>query len=441
MTIQVCEYALITSDTSQKSGLDLGIVSKQTFSWLESLHQQWEGSAQIVSRQGKRFLRLGSYVGYLESPTGEAIEILPKTRLGEDEDPIRQRRVLRRMLQAAAGITPREGETASLYRSKLPLHEWIYSEFLRHLLELVRRGLRSDYHLTEDDDSAFIRGQLDINRQIRQAPGKGARFHVRYAEFTPQRIENRILRTVLEIVLSSTKENQTWRTATTLKHQMADIEPISDALSQLSRWSDGKYLLAYRAIKPWCQLILEKHNPDFQKGGHQGITLLFPMEKLFESWVGYSLKRALATGYAFTAQARRHHLLSHALDESALPEAWFALKPDFVVQNSDESYVLDAKWKLLDSLQGNRAKKYGISQADLYQMFAYGQKYLQGRGDMMLIYPAHPLFSAPLPLFEFDKRLRLWCVPFDLETGALVGGTWQEAISVFTTQQRSVYGV
>lgn len=39
MTIQVCEYALITSDTSQQAGLDLGIVSKQTFSWLESLHQ------------------------------------------------------------------------------------------------------------------------------------------------------------------------------------------------------------------------------------------------------------------------------------------------------------------------------------------------------------------------------------------------------------------
>lgn len=441
MTIQVCEYALITSDASRQPTRELGVVSKQTFAWLESLHQLWDGSSQIVSRQGKRFLRLGSYVGYLESPTGEAIEILPKTRFGEIEDPMRQRDVLRRMLQAAVGITPREGEMASLHRSKLPLHEWIYSEFLRHLLELVRRGLRSDYHLTEDDDSAFIRGQLDINRQVRQTPGKSARFHVRYAEFTPQRIENRILRTVLEIVLSSTKENQTWRTANTLKHQMADIKPVNDALSQLSRWSDGKYLLAYRAIKPWCQLILEKHNPDFQKGGYQGITLLFPMEKLFESWVGYSLKRALVPEYSFTAQARKHYLLSHSPDESASPEAWFALKPDFVVEGRSDRYILDAKWKLLDSQQGNRAKKYGISQADLYQMFAYGQKYLLGRGDMMLIYPAHPLFSAPLPLFEFDKRLRLWCVPFDLETGALVGGAWQEAINVFTPQQRSVYGV
>jgi 5-methylcytosine-specific restriction enzyme subunit McrC len=75
------EYALLTSDNSQPASMDLGIVSEATFSWLEQLQQKWSGTSQILSREGRRFLRLGSYVGYLQSPTGESIEILPKTTL------------------------------------------------------------------------------------------------------------------------------------------------------------------------------------------------------------------------------------------------------------------------------------------------------------------------------------------------------------------------
>lgn len=160
MMIQVREYALLTCDNSQPASMDLGIVSEATFSWLEQLQQKWSGSgtAQILSREGKRFLRLGSYVGYLQSPNGEAIEILPKTTFEAPTEIVALRRLLRRMLSASLGITPREAKQAVLQRSDQPLHEWIISEFLRHLADLVRKGLRFDYHFIENEHSAFIRG-------------------------------------------------------------------------------------------------------------------------------------------------------------------------------------------------------------------------------------------------------------------------------------------
>ncbi|ELI8918795.1 restriction endonuclease, partial [Enterobacter kobei] len=204
MMIQVREYALLTCDNSQPASMDLGIVSEATLSWLEQLQQTWSGTSQILSREGKRFLRLGSYVGYLQSPNGESIEILPKTTFEAptEVDPLRQ--LLRRMLSASLGITPREANQAALQRSEQPLHEWIISEFLRHLADLVRKGLRFDYHLIEDEHSAFIRGQLNVTAQMRMPPGRGTHFHVRYAEFSPQRIENRLLRTALDWALKMT---------------------------------------------------------------------------------------------------------------------------------------------------------------------------------------------------------------------------------------------
>jgi 5-methylcytosine-specific restriction enzyme subunit McrC len=79
--------------------------------------------------------------------------------------------------------------------------------------------------------------------------------------------------------------------------------------------------------------------------------------------------------------------------------------------------VLDTKWKLLDATAATGSDKYGLSQGDLYQLHAYGHGYLDGKGDLVLIYQATEAFSAPLPVFEFPKHpdLRLWVLPFDLK--------------------------
>lgn len=430
--IQVREYALLTSDKSQSASIDLGIVSPETFTWLEELQQKWSGQAQLFRREGTQFLRLGSYVGYLQSPNGESIEILPKTELLAKTPPNELRQLLRRMLSASRGISPREVNQAALLRSQQPLHEWIFSEFLRHLTELVRRGLRFDYQFVEDEQSPFIRGQLNLTSQMRQPPGRDPRFHVRYAEFTPQRIENRLLRTVLNLVLHSTRDAHNWRQATTLSHHLESIEPVSGNASQfMSQWEDGKYLSAYKTIKPWSQLILENLNPDFQKGLHQGISLLFPMEKLYECYVGRSLALSLQSDYRMTLQSNQHSLLEHTPVSEQSMQQWFRLKPDFIVMGPEQPIVLDAKWKLLDSSEANSQNKYNISQADLYQMYAYGQKYLQGQGTLILIYPQHQFFTHPLPIFRFDAKLSLWCIPFNLQSECLVVGDWLEAISCF----------
>ena len=435
MMIQVREYALLTCDNSQPASMDLGIVSEATFSWLEQLQHKWRGSSQILSREGKRFLRLGNYVGYLQSPNGESIEILPKTTLEAPAEVVPLRQLLRRMLSASLGITPREANQAALQRSDQPLNEWIISEFLRHLADLVRKGLRFDYHLNEDEHSAFIRGQLNVTAQMRMPPGRGTRFHVRYAEFSPQRIENRLLRTALDWSLKMARQGQSWRQANSLSHQLEDILPICGSATQLMRqWSDGKYLFGYRAIKPWCQLILEQMNQDFQFGSHQGISLLFPMEKLYEGWVGCGLAGALHHDYQLIEQTKSQYLLEHVPVGEKSSQRWFLLKPDFLITGG-QTVVLDAKWKLLDSRADDSQRKYEISQPDLYQMFAYGQKYLRGKGNMMLIYPRHQCFATPLPVFRFDEDLSLWCVPFDLETGKLVKGEWQNSFHCFPCEE------
>jgi 5-methylcytosine-specific restriction enzyme subunit McrC len=90
-----------------------------------------------------------------------------------------------------------------------------------------------------------------------------------------------------------------------------------------------------------------------------------------------------------------------------------------MVHHQQKSWVLDTKWKRLNS--SDEDKSYGLKQSDFYQLFAYGHKYLAGEGELVLIYPRRSAFDAPLQVFEFAPKLMLWVVPFDMERGVLLG--------------------
>ncbi|MAI34706.1 MAG: restriction endonuclease [Rhodopirellula sp.] len=428
--IQVREYAVLTADPEANASMDVGQVSGATFEWLIDLHNQWVQDSKLIIRNGKKYLKLGSYVGYLQSPSGEGIEILPKTEFAPPEEPESLRMLLQDMLGCSASLDGREGDSADLKRAELPIHEWIIAQFLNQLTHLVKRGLRFDYE-TVEEESRFIRGQLDVSRQSRQSPARATWFNIRHDVFTPNRTENRLLRTALDYVLKLTKNARNWRVANTLSHQLSVIEPFRKPLHQISQWQNTKLMQPYRPIKPWCVLVLERLNPNFQHGLHSGIAMLFPMEQLFENYVAHHIKKRMRSGSSLASQAASQWLIQHSPD-GGTEKSWFQLKPDLLLTYLSRKNVMDAKWKLLDSGQNTSAEKYGIKQADLYQLFAYGHKYQNGYGHMLLIYPKHSAFQEPLPKLSFSEDLHLWCVPFDTYKKQLVVGEWARFFPALT---------
>ena len=75
--------------------------------------------------------------------------------------------LLRQMLECALDLPPREASEAVLQGFDAPLSEWVMARFLAALQHLVKRGVRSDY-LRIEGEERFLRGQLDVVRQMRQ---------------------------------------------------------------------------------------------------------------------------------------------------------------------------------------------------------------------------------------------------------------------------------
>lgn len=413
--VTIREYALLTTSVVTPGNLDCAQVSVSAFDWLCTLSARFNQSgARLLQIEGQTTLKWDSYVGVVQTPCGTRIEILPK-HFEAGDCRLESRKLLRKLIINALGLKPREGSVASLELFNAPLTEWVIEQFLGELDVLVKRGIRFDYQRIEEEQR-FLRGQLNVVAQMRQPPGRQHHFQIRHDVFVPDRAENRLLKLALEIARGSTQNAASWRLANELRGMLDEIPSSRNVRQDLRAWSPDRLMAHYQAIKPWCELILNQQMPIAISGQWQGISLLFPMEKLFEKFVEASLRKQLSQEATLNAQSSAATLCQHN------GKGRFSLIPDMRIDTPQRRWILDAKWKRINENDPNN--NYGISQADFYQLFAYGHKYLHQNGSsptLALIYPRWSGLSKRLEVFDFGGELQLWVLPFDLNSEELIG--------------------
>jgi 5-methylcytosine-specific restriction enzyme subunit McrC len=412
-TVVVREYARLTTEPVLAS-LDQATVSISAFEWLCNLAASFtRNGASLLHLENRRWLRLDNYVGILETPCGTILEILPK-HVDESEEKVVEasRKLLIKMLSVVLDLPVRTTDKTDIQTFHHPLLEWVMKHFILTLDQLIKRGLRFEYQRVEEDQR-YLRGQLDINKQVRQQPGRAHIFNIRHDLFLVDRPENRLLKSALTRVCKTTQQPDTWRLSHELAGLLSELPESKSIPDDLLQWRNDRLMAHYQPVRPWCELVLGQHMPLALLGKTHGISLLFPMEKLFERYVAFILRKHLPAPYVLKTQARSESLCVHQ------QQSIFQLQPDLLIQYGNKNkLVLDTKWKCIST--SDRENKYGLSQNDFYQMFAYGHKYLAGKGEMLLIYPLTNGFSEILPPFDYSIDLRLWVTPFDLENDEMI---------------------
>jgi len=392
-----------------------GVVPPSVFDWLErqALRAAEAGASawlRLTQRRGRRAVQVTSFVGVIRAPDGFQIEVLPKVGKAIGGSDAQARQLLIEMLRCLGGFRHVQTDSAKLVATRMPLSEVFIGEFLLTVEHIVKRGLRSDYAVRRDNVLA-LRGKLRIAAHLRQNLCRRDRFFAEFDEFSTNRPENRLLHAALRRALAWTASQANQQLARELCFVFADVPASERPAVDFSGVRLDRGMGHYADALAWARLILGEESPLTGAGGHRAPSLLFPMEAVFEAYVAKHLARQLAHPFALKTQARSVSLVTH------LGQDWFRLKPDLLVQESAATrLVLDTKWKLLDDKRATGSDKYGLDQGDFYQLHAYGQNYLDGEGDVVLIYPKTGAFTQALPVFEFQKadRLRLWVLPFCL---------------------------
>ncbi|GAL03993.1 hypothetical protein JCM19237_2144 [Photobacterium aphoticum] len=414
MHITVFEYGYIACDKQAEGEMGASCISSDAFHYLREVclgaaESDLSRCLSLTKRHGVELLQVKNYVGVIFTPGGECIEVLPKVGRhfnNTDNAPDYARQVLLMMLSHLGSFRHIASHPASVASQKMPLLEVFISQFLHSVNVLIKRGLKSDY-VAQQDNLAFQKGKLLVAQQLRHNQVNKHKFYVEYDEFLINRPANRLIKSALVAIASQTRMAANQKLLRELLFAFADV-PVSPAIKQdVQSLKLDRSMTDYVSPLAWVKMILDGISPLAMKGQAEALSLLFPMEAVFESYVASVLSTQLPEGSLLTTQAQTEYLVTHKKRRQ------FQLKPDLVLTMREGSQtVMDTKWKLLDV----DAYHYGLSQSDLYQMFAYGHKYLHGSGSLFLIYPAHSRFNQPIECsFDFSETLRLWVVPFVID--------------------------
>lgn len=331
--------------------------------------------ATFTHDRGRPALRLSQWVGVLRLPDGTTLEILPKTHERGD-DPQACRAVLLRML-AATDTRFRTAPPTELNPVQMPLFEVFLAYALAGIRQALRRGVPHAY-VPVEEERAGLRGRLNLSRQMRQPPSRAHLLHVTYDEYLPDRPETRLVRSCVERIARLTTRDQTRRLARETLHLLDGVPPSRDIRADLGQWRLERGQAHFAALEPLVRLVLFDLNP--LAGGERvrSVSVLFDMNRVYEAYVAWLLRRD-HPDWQIRTQVRGKSL------GTLHGQKVFNLKPDLHITLPDgEVIIADTKWKRLES---NPDRVYGVSQADAYQMLAYGVRYQEAGGKLWLMYP------------------------------------------------------
>lgn len=404
---------------------NIAVVPDSVYDWLKkqclSVNEEsrW---IKLSSKSGQEVIQFVGYVGVLRAPCGYQLEILPKTGKSNDGKIEETRGLLIHMLQCMREFRHYKTPDAALEKVKMPLLEVFIQQFLLCVESVVRRGLRSDY-IAEQDNLFALRGKLLWSQHIKQNLVRKDRFFTEHDEFSSNRAENRLLHLALHQVIKISQSAGNQKLARELRFVFNDIPLSLDIAKDFQRVRLDRGMAYYEPALDWAKLLLLDESPLTGLGNTDAISLIFPMAALFEAYVAKHLRKQLKENHYLKEQVSSKSLVTHAPQEEK--QKWFKLKPDLLIYQGEitqPKLILDTKWKLLDIAKNNGTDKYDLSQADFYQLFAYGHLYYtqQSERQLVLIYPMTESFDKALPVFIFNDNLSLWVLPFCLNSKKLL---------------------
>lgn len=375
-------------------------IEQKARKFYQELEDFTKNNENLLGFKNKNTLKAKNYVGIIQTKSG-VLEILPKcTNLDsykkEDSSSNHDKEKLKRcyeldnisknndfyekdfkfnpknllinLLKTLKNSPFKKSQISSLQSSKMPLFEIFITMFLDEFDSVYKKGLMRSY-VSYEENRAFLKGKLLFGDHIKQNLVHKERFFTSSDEFILDIAPNRLIKSTLNFLKSKTSMNK-FRLIKSL--QMLDEVEFSKNYEKDFSYKISRHFDYYENLLLWCKIFLKNESFMPYHGKNEAFALLFPMEKLFEDYVAYMLKKANPSKNIKTQSSGKYLI-------SKNDEKCFMLKPDLYIENK---MILDTKWKIPDS---DEDKKQGIAQSDLYQMFAYACKFKIY--DIKLVYP------------------------------------------------------
>mgnify|MGYP000851594820 CR=1 FL=1 len=382
---EVIEFDVITNNKDYRDSDKYKYLDDNRFNilieFIENFREEGNGDMfdfmRISSRRNVgKVVSIRNYVGLIQLANNFQIQVLPKINFAsEDVGNEKTKKIFLRMIRSMRNFPSKVFSDANLNIKEMNLYEIFINMYLQEVRQLIKRGIKLDYVIKEENQK-FLKGKLLTSHHIKKNLVHKERFYVAFDEFHPNRPENRLIKAALLKLLRATMNSKNVKDIKQLLGAFEMVEPSVNFTKDFSRVKIDRTTKEYTILIQWTKVFLMNKSFTTFAGDNLSKSLLFPMEKVFESYVALYIKKIfVAEGWEVKCQDKSYHLFDK-------PRLLFALKPDIVCKKGNRIVIIDTKWK---NLINNEGKNYGIIQPDMYQMYAYSKKYQTS--EIWLLYP------------------------------------------------------
>ena len=385
--LEVKELDIITGNPNFKNNEKYKYLDTVAFENLIEFIHQFNGNEEVADaldfmrisykRNIGNIVSIKNYVGLIQMKNGYQIQILPKINFTNSEDLENRntKKIFLNMLRSMKDFPSKVFNNSNIQVDRMNIYEIFINMYLQEIRRLIKIGLKSDY-IFKEDNLNYYKGKLLTSQHFKINLVHKERFYVAYDEFNPNRVENKLIKaTLLKLQkLTTSAEN-----SKKIRQLLVFFEMIDASMNYIADFSKVRINRSnkdYETIMQWSKVFLLNKSFTTFSGSNNSRALLFPMEKVYESYVAKYLKKILEKdGWDVSSQDRGYYLFIE-------PRLQFALIPDIVCKRGERTIIMDTKWK---KLINNERINYGISQSDMYQMYAYSKKYKTS--EIWLLYP------------------------------------------------------
>ena len=315
---------------------------------------------------GRDSIKWSQYCGVIQLDR-LTIEILPKI-YGIENKPDACRDALIHMLKRAQFLRTYRGVQANINQQKHTLLDVFILHFCEELDIQLTQGLLREY-IEIEDNLKVIKGRLLIESQLKHNLVQKERLYCRYDEFDKDIPINQIIKYTLQILFRLAHSQRIRKLVNGLLMHFDKVNDVSITVEDIDCLTFDRTNNRYQSVLNQCRMFIEGF-PDVMSGQGKAFSLLFDMNRLFESWTAAMLKPiAKQLEMKLRLQKPKKYFGYWEGNRNKV----FQLQPDITFSKGKDKVeiIADAKWKILDDAES----KMGISQNDLYQIQSYANRY------------------------------------------------------------------
>ncbi len=386
-----------------------------------------------IQRKSDHWLiKVRHYLGVITLPSGQILEILPKTEKNQNKQLTRQW-IQQMLLETWQSMSPKVIPIISLQQflpkinSQITLTDWIYQYFL----QLLIRYQPNQHYQTIEQNQSFIQGKLLIKQQLQYNTHQPYKFFNQFQQFAKNTACNQFIKTTwlyLKNLQSSTNKApqhlaQSWQQVDYIAYFLqnnfviysSNYQTYYQQCQQEIRHMTTLQQQTTKYLIDFCDWIWRTKQNIATIGQKPSFSLFINMQHAFECWVSQRIQQYFVKIDPH-CRIYQQQLLPYLVDKQQ--QTILHIQPDIWVNCQQEIIVIDIKWKLLQSMSH-------IKPADIYQMMVYAEHL--NANQVWLIYPKSEGLQQPTPLFHMTNQQRLiWLVPFCVHQQRLILPTYTE---------------